>query len=54
LAPDPADPRTLVVRRNLTLSKPLISTQEYAAFRAFVLQVDALMNKTLRLGRTER
>jgi hypothetical protein len=54
LAPDPADPRTLVVRRNLTLIKPLISTQDYAAFRTFVLQVDALMNKTLRLGRTER
>ena len=45
LVADPKDPRALVVKRSVVFDQHLIPVEKYASWRAFILQVDALMHK---------
>ena len=47
---DPKDPRVLVVKRKMILDQHLIPVEKYAAWRAFLQRVDALMHRTVRAG----
>ncbi len=46
---DPRDPRVLVIKRSVVFDQHLIPVEKYAAWRAWVQQVDALMHKEVRL-----
>lgn len=50
IARDPNDARTLVVKRSVVFDQHLIPVEKYPAWRTFVLQVDALMHKDVRLN----
>ncbi len=47
---DPRDARVLVVTRKMTLDRNVIPVEKYAAWRAFLQRVDALMHRTVRAG----
>ncbi len=49
LAKDPRDARTIVVKRTFVLDQSLIPVDKYAAWRAWLQRVDALMHKGVRL-----
>jgi len=49
VARDPRDARTLVIKRSVVFDQHLIPVDKYAAWRAFIGQVDALMHKEVRL-----
>jgi len=49
LARDPRDPRAITIKRSVVFNQHLIPTEKYAAWRAWVQQVDALMHKEVRL-----
>ena len=46
---DPKDARALVIKRSVVFDQHLIPVDKYAAWRAFIIQVDALMHKEVRL-----
>jgi hypothetical protein len=46
---DPKDARALLVKRSVVFDQHLIPVDKYASWRAFILQVDALMRKEVRL-----
>jgi transglutaminase-like putative cysteine protease len=46
---DPKDPRALLIKRTVVFDQHLIPVEKYASWRAFILQVDALMHKEVRL-----
>lgn len=47
---DAGNPRVLVVKRKMTLDRNVIPVEKYAAWRAFLQRVDALMHRTVRAG----
>ncbi len=47
---DAHDPRVLVVKRTMKLDLHVIPVEKYAAWRAFLQRVDALMHRTVRAG----
>jgi hypothetical protein len=49
MAPDPRDPRTLIVHRTTIFDQSAIPIDQYPAWRAWVQRVDALMHKAVRL-----
>jgi hypothetical protein len=46
---DPKDARALLIKRTVVFDQHLIPVEKYAAWRAFITQVDALMHKEVRL-----
>ncbi len=46
---DPKDPRAVLIKRSVVLDQHVIPVEKYAAWRTFLLQVDALMHKGVRL-----
>jgi hypothetical protein len=46
---DPKDARALLIKRSLVFDQHLIPVDKYASWRAFILQVDAVMHKDVRL-----
>ena len=46
---DAKDPRALLIKRSVVFDQHLIPVEKYAAWRAFITQVDALMRKEVRL-----
>jgi hypothetical protein len=49
IARDGRDPRVLVVKRSIVFDMHLVPVEKYAAWRAWIQQVDALMHKEVRL-----
>jgi hypothetical protein len=49
VAPDPRDPRAVLVKRTVVFDQSTISVEEYPKWRAWVQRVDALMHRSLRL-----
>lgn len=49
IARDPKDARALLIKRSVVFDQHLIPVDKYASWRAFILQVDALMHKEVRL-----
>lgn len=51
IARDPKDARAVIVKRTVVFDRDQIPVDKYPAWRAFLQQVDALMHKSLRMGR---
>jgi hypothetical protein len=51
VAKEPKDASTVVVKRTLVFDASVIPVEKYAAWRAWIQRVDALMHKSLRLQR---
>ena len=49
VAKDPRDLRTVVIKRSLVFDQSIIPVDKYAAWRAWIQRVDALMHKGVRL-----
>jgi hypothetical protein len=49
VAADPRDPRAVVVKRTLVFDQHRIPVAKYAAWRGWLLRVDALMHRSVRL-----
>jgi hypothetical protein len=47
---DAHNPKVLVVRRKMTLDLHVIPVEKYAAWRAWLQRVDALMHRTVTCG----
>ena len=47
---DPHDPRAVLIRRTVVFDKDQIPVEQYAAWRTFLQQTDALMHKSVRLA----
>ncbi|WP_394826917.1 transglutaminase domain-containing protein [Pendulispora albinea] len=54
MSKDPRDPRAVIVRRQVIFDKSQIPVDQYAAWRTFLQQTDALMHKSLRLAEPSR
>lgn len=49
LARDPKDPRVLVIKRSVVFDQHIVPVAQYAAWRQWIQQIDALMHKEVRL-----
>lgn len=49
IARDPKDPHVLVVKRSVVFDMHLVPVEKYAAWRAWIQQIDALMHREVRL-----
>jgi hypothetical protein len=49
IAPDPRDPRAIVVMRSVVFDEDVITAAKYPAWRAWLQRIDRLMHKQVRL-----
>jgi transglutaminase-like putative cysteine protease len=49
IAPDPRDPRAIVVRRSVVFDEDVVPAAKYPAWRAWLQRIDRLMHKQVRL-----
>ncbi len=45
---DPKDPKTVIVKRSVSFDMHLVPVEKYAAWRAFLQKIDALMHRSVR------